>query len=137
MKTIRSLRLVSGLVLFAFVIMHLTNHAFGLASIETMEQARKVLMLPWANAVGGIVILICMAIHVSLGLFALYQRPTLRLNLFDSFQLLLGLCIPLLLLPHLVVMLIAPLLLNVVATCRAGRLPDHRTGSRACTAWLC
>jgi len=112
MKTVRSLRLISGLVLFTFVIMHLINHAFGLASIETMEQARKVLLLPWANPIGGIVIMTCMAIHVSLGLLALYLRPTLRLGVFDSFQLLLGLCIPLFLLPHLIVMLLGPFLLD-------------------------
>lgn len=109
MKIIRSLRLISGLVLFAFVVMHLINHAFGLASIETMEQARKVLLLPWANVAGGFAIFLSLAIHSSLGLYSVYRRPHLNTSAFDVFQLALALLIPLLLVPHVVTMLIQPL----------------------------
>ena len=34
---IRRLRLFSGLVMLAYVTMHLLNHAVGLISLETME----------------------------------------------------------------------------------------------------
>jgi adenylate cyclase len=40
--TLRNTRLVSGLILFAFVATHLANHALGLISIETMEAMRDV-----------------------------------------------------------------------------------------------
>lgn len=109
MKIIRSLRLISGLILFAFVVMHLINHAFGLASIDMMERARKVLLFPWANVIGGFAIFASLVIHSSLGLYAVYRRPNLRTSAFDVFQLALGLAIPLLLIPHAVVMLIQPL----------------------------
>ncbi|MEE4235252.1 MAG: adenylate/guanylate cyclase domain-containing protein, partial [Anderseniella sp.] len=40
--TVRNVRLVSGLVLFAFVTAHLANHALGLVSLEVMEAFRDV-----------------------------------------------------------------------------------------------
>ena len=38
----RRLRLWSGLLIAAYVVLHLANHAFGLISIEAMERAREV-----------------------------------------------------------------------------------------------
>ena len=47
------LRLVSGLVLLAFVICHLTAHAFLLVSLDRAEIVLKFLMYPWRTIAGG------------------------------------------------------------------------------------
>ena len=39
---IRRLRLLSGLVMLAYVTMHLANHAVGLISLKAMEVVRHV-----------------------------------------------------------------------------------------------
>lgn len=49
---IRSLRLLSGLVLMAFVAGHLANLILGMHSLQAMEAARVHLMDPWRSGFG-------------------------------------------------------------------------------------
>lgn len=103
----RRIRIISGLILFAFVTMHLLNVAFGLHSIASMDRARPFLMGPWTNSVGGIVLGLCLVAHFVLGLGAIYRRNTLRLSPSDAVQLIAGLAIVPLLTPHVVGTVIA------------------------------
>jgi hypothetical protein len=45
-------RLVSALVMLAFVVCHFTAHAFLLVSIEAGNEALTFLLAPWLTAIG-------------------------------------------------------------------------------------
>lgn len=98
----RRIRIISGLVLFAFVTMHLLNVAFGLHSIALMDRMRPVLMRPWTTMAGSMVLAACLASHFVLGLVAIYRRNTLRLSPTDAVQVLASLAVVPLLTPHIV-----------------------------------
>ncbi len=104
----RKISLVSGIFLFAFVLAHLLNHSLGLISVEAMDEARQWLLAPWTNSVGAGLLLLSLLVHFLLGMRSLYRRNTLKLSNFDWFQLLLGLSIPALLLPHMVTAMLLP-----------------------------
>jgi len=99
---IRRLRLVTGLILFAYVTTHLLNHSLGLISYEAMERGRLWFLLLWRNPVGTIALYGALLIHFSLALWAIYDRRNLRYGIGDGTQLVLGLAIPLLLALHVV-----------------------------------
>ena len=96
----RPLRLVSGLILFAYATSHLVNHAFGIRSIEAMSAASLVLLNPWQTLPGLTLLYTSFFAHGLLGLYALYRRRHLRMPAGEAWQLALGLMIPLLLIPH-------------------------------------
>lgn len=99
---LQRVRLASGLVLFAFATTHFLNHAVGLISVDlmqSMQDARQVVTRSW---IGTIVLAGALLVHVGLALFKLAGRKTLRMPLWEAVQLLLGLAVPLLLLPHIV-----------------------------------
>lgn len=98
----RRIRIISGLVLFVFVTMHLLNVAFGLHSIALMDRMRPVLMGLWTTMPGSMVLTACLASHLVLGLAAIYRRNTLQLSPTDAVQLLASLAIVPLLAPHIV-----------------------------------
>ncbi|MEM9441343.1 MAG: 2Fe-2S iron-sulfur cluster-binding protein [Pseudomonadota bacterium] len=97
----RKLRLVTGIVLFLFVTGHLINLAFGLISIELLDELKPVFLAPWHNPIGEPLLIFSMLVHGLLGLLALYHRNTLHMTKLDASQLLLGLAIPPLLISHL------------------------------------
>ena len=97
----RKLRLVTGIVLFLFVTGHLINLAFGLISIELLDELKPVFLAPWHNPIGNPLLVMSMLVHGLLGLLALYHRNTLRMTRLNASQLLLGLAIPPLLISHL------------------------------------
>jgi adenylate cyclase len=96
----RSARLISGLILSAFVLTHLCNLALGLVSLETMEAWRGVLMAPWRSVPGGIFLALSALVHASLGLYAISKRRSLTLSRVDMLQIALGLLTPPLLITH-------------------------------------
>ncbi|MBY0612371.1 MAG: (2Fe-2S)-binding protein [Beijerinckiaceae bacterium] len=104
---LRVARLVSGLVLMAFVAGHLLNLSLGLQSLATMEAWRKTLMQPWQTRLGETLLLLSMLVHIMLGLHALAVRRTLVLSRTDWVQLLLGLATPPLLIGHILSMRVA------------------------------
>jgi adenylate cyclase len=99
---LQRLRLVSGLILFAFVLTHFLNHAVGLFSLDWMQDIQR-----WRWAVtrswpGTLVLLAALLTHIGLALFKLAGRASLRLPRWELAQLVLGLAIPFLLFPHIV-----------------------------------
>ena len=98
----RPLRLTTGLILFAYATTHLVNHAFGIRSIDAMSAASHVLLAPWQTRLGLLALHSSFLTHGALGLFALYRRRHLRMPASETWQLALGLAIPLLLIPHAV-----------------------------------
>ena len=97
------MRLVTGLVLMAFVAGHLANLAVGIHSLAAMEAWRAQLMDPWRSSLGQSLLLGAACIHVALGLYAISVRRSLTLSRTDVAQLVLGLLTPPLLLNHVVV----------------------------------
>jgi adenylate cyclase len=98
----REIRLISGLVLAAFLLTHFSNHALGLVSIEAMEAGRVWFNRLWRNPVGTILLYGSLLLHFLLALQALYRRRTLRMPIREAAQLILGLSLPFLLIGHVV-----------------------------------
>src|ERR1700730_7158176 len=99
---IRRLRLFSGLVMLAYVTMHLLNHAVGLISPEAMENVLWYIFRIWTNRPAQLVIYSSFLVHYALALYALWQRQTLRLRASELSQVVLGFAIPFLLVRHVV-----------------------------------
>jgi len=99
---IRRLRLLSGLVMLAYVTMHLANHAVGLVSLKAMEDVLWYIFRIWTNRPAQLLLYSSFLVHYALALYALWQRRTLRLRLSELSQIVLGFAIPLLLVRHVV-----------------------------------
>ena len=99
--TKRGLRLGSGLILFAFVVTHLANHALGLISLEAMELGRKYFLLLWRNPVGTMLFVGALLVHMAFALYAVYSRRRLKMSIGEALQLILGFAAPVLLVIHL------------------------------------
>ena len=97
------MRLVTGLVLMAFVAGHLANLAIGIHSLAAMEAWRAHLMDPWRSGPGQWLLLGSVIVHVALGLYAISARRSLAMSRTDVAQLVLGVLTPPLLLNHVVV----------------------------------
>ena len=99
---VRRLRLLTGLVLFTYLLTHYANHALGLVSIEALEQGRTAFLTVWRNPLGQLVLYGSLAIHLGLAVWSIYQRPSLRMPVWQAVQLLVGLMIPPLLAIHII-----------------------------------
>lgn len=84
-----------------WVVVHLFNHSLGLLSLDTMEAFRLKNARIWQNPVGTVLLYGSLGIHVSLALWSLYRRRTLRMPLWEGAQLGLGLLVPVALLAHI------------------------------------
>jgi adenylate cyclase len=99
---LRSARLYSGLVMVAFVALHLLNHALALISLEAAEQGRLLFLALWRNPLGTTVLYGAVLVHAALALRSLYRRRTLAMPAREWAQLILGLAIPLFIVEHVV-----------------------------------
>ncbi|MEJ8848606.1 2Fe-2S iron-sulfur cluster-binding protein [Variovorax rhizosphaerae] len=99
----RDLRLASGLVLFTYVATHLCCHALGLVSLDTAEEALRNTVRFWHSLPGTVLLYAAAAIHVSLALFAVYERRTFRMPPVQGIRIILGLVMPIGLIAHFVV----------------------------------
>ncbi|MCX7314083.1 MAG: adenylate/guanylate cyclase domain-containing protein [Alphaproteobacteria bacterium] len=95
-------RLVSGLVLLAFVLCHLASHIFLIVSLPLANDMLGQLMMFWWGQIGTYLLGAVLAIHVLNALWSIYIRRYLRLPLWELTQLVLGLTIPALLVLHTV-----------------------------------
>jgi adenylate cyclase len=95
-----NLRLVSALVLLAFVVCHLTAHSLLLVSFDQAKAGLNILMSPWRTAIGSAILVSALLAHYLNALWSIYVRRYLRLSRWEWWQLGLGLCIPLLLMLH-------------------------------------
>jgi adenylate cyclase len=98
---VRQVRLACGLVMFSYIFSHFFNHALGNISLAAMQWWLDVVHLWWwRNPVVNATLYTAAVIHLSLGLWALYQRRHFRYTAAEVSQLVLGLSIPLLLSIH-------------------------------------
>jgi adenylate cyclase len=97
----RTVRLVTGIILFSYAGCHFLSHATGVFHLEAMETfGRGMLLAPWRTWVGLTALFGSLFVHGGLGLRALIRRRHLRMPAIEAWQLGLGLSIPLLLIPH-------------------------------------
>ena len=98
---VRQVRLVCGLVMFAYIFSHFFNHALGNFSYDTMEAWLRFHVWWWRIPIVNFALYAAAATHFLLGLWALYQRRHFRYTVIEITQLVFGLSIPLLIASHL------------------------------------
>jgi adenylate cyclase len=99
--SIRQVRIVCGLVMFCYIFSHFFNHALGNISFPAMEWWRSHVHVAWWRIpIVNYALYTAATIHLTLGLWALYQRRHFRYTAAEITQLFLGLSIPLLLCMH-------------------------------------
>ncbi len=90
-QQLRWLRLVSGVVLLAYVFSHLVNHALGLWSLEAMETGRGWFVAAWRGLPATALLYGSLAVHYVLALWALFQHRRLsKMRPLEAAQLMLG-----------------------------------------------
>jgi len=97
---VRRIRLAAGLVLFTYVALHLVNHALGNVSVAAMEAGLVAQVFLWQGALGTVALYAALTTHLTLGLWALYERRHFGWTRSEVTQLVLGLSIPLLIANH-------------------------------------
>jgi adenylate cyclase len=98
---IRQLRLACGLVLFAYLVSHFTNHALGNISIDALASGIAVHMALWQFLPVAVLFYAAALVHAGLGIWALYERRQFRWKAIEPLQLVLGLSIPALVITHI------------------------------------
>jgi adenylate cyclase len=112
---IQSLRLYSGLIMFAYVFTHLVNHAAGIVSPELMELFGDYTTEVWQFPPIEILLLASLVTHFLLACGRVTSRRSLRLRKSEWAQMLLGLSIPFLLFRHIIATRIIELQFGVTA----------------------
>jgi adenylate cyclase len=101
--TIRRLRLITGLILFCYVSLHLLPLVLGNHSLAVMEYVRPSLHGFWESWPGLILLYGALIIHLGLGFYALYARRRWKgIRLGEVLQLATGVAVPALLCLHIV-----------------------------------
>jgi adenylate cyclase len=99
---IDTLRLASGLTLFAFALAHFLNHALGLWSLEAMAAFQHARLAVTRSAPGSAALALAFGVHVALALWRLARLNTWRAPAATWGQLGCGVAIAWLLAPHLI-----------------------------------
>ncbi len=99
----RRVRLASGLVLFAYVGLHLIDHSLGNAGIAAMNAMLLAQKVIWQSVVGTTLLYGALLTHAGLGLWSLYARRYVGWTRLEVAQLVLGLSIPVMLANHFTV----------------------------------
>ncbi len=100
--THRRLRLLSGVVMFAYISIHLLNHGLGVVSLALAESGLRIEMAFWRTPIMTSLLYGAVAIHFALALWTLYSRRDWRLPGTEALRLAAGFSFPLLLINHAV-----------------------------------
>jgi adenylate cyclase len=100
--SLRQVRFVCGLVLFAYLVSHFLNHALGNISLDALAWGVHYHVLFWQFPPVGIIFYAAALVHSCLGIWALYERRQFRWKAIEPLQLVLGLSIPALIVSHIV-----------------------------------
>src|SRR3954468_21782864 len=99
--SLRQVRLVTGIVLFAYLISHFLNHALGNISMEALAGGLYFHVWFWQLLPVAILFSPACLVHRALGIGPLYERRQFRWKAIEPLQLVLGLSIPMLVITHL------------------------------------
>ena len=72
--SVRQVRLVSGVVMFAYLVSHFLNHALGNISLEALASGVYWHTLFWQFLPVTILFYTACVVHTALGIWALYER---------------------------------------------------------------
>jgi adenylate cyclase len=100
--SVRQVRLVCGLVLYAYLVSHFLNHALGNISLEALAWGVHYHTLFWQFLPVAILFYSAVLVHAGLGIWALYERRQFRWKAVEPLQLVLGLSIPMLIGAHVI-----------------------------------
>src|SRR4051812_7511032 len=100
--SLRQVRLVSGIILFAYVVSHFLNHALGNISLDALAARVEIHSEFWQFLPVTIVFYAACIVHTGLGIWALYERRQFRWRAIEPLQLALGLSIPMLIVSHII-----------------------------------
>lgn len=99
---VRQVRLICGLVLFAYLLSHFLNHALGNVSLQALAAGVYYHTVFWQFLPVSIVFYTAAVVHSGLGVWALYQRRQFSWKTIEPLQLVLGLSIPALICSHII-----------------------------------
>ena len=138
----RTLRLASGLVLFAYITMHLANHALGLVSLDAAEAGLKIALIMWHSWPGTVLLYGAFVFHFFNALWAVYEMRTFRMPPAELLRIVLGFWLPIALIGHVAATRIAFELYNqsstyslVIGNLWASGLPGWQLGLLA-PGWI-
>jgi adenylate cyclase len=100
--SLRQVRLVSGVILLAYLVSHFLNHALGNISMKALAVGVHFHMLFWQFLPVAILFYGACVVHTGLGLWALYERRQFRWKAIEPIQLVLGLSIPAMVIAHII-----------------------------------
>src|SRR5215203_7035197 len=100
--SVRQVRLVCGVILFAYLVSHFVNHALGNVSLEALATGVYYHVSFWRFLPVAIVFYTAVLVHAGLGLWAFYERRQFRWKAIEPLQLVLGLSIPALIIAHVI-----------------------------------
>lgn len=101
-RTRKRVHLLTGACLGFFLLTHFSNHALGLISIDTMEDARRIFNMIWRSWPGTVLLYGSLLVHFVLALESLYRRQTLRMPMREALKIIFGLIFPFLIVSHVV-----------------------------------
>ncbi|MBN8939541.1 MAG: hypothetical protein J0H01_08630 [Rhizobiales bacterium] len=110
---IRRLRFASGLVLFAYISLHLINHALGVISLDLAERGLGLAVVVWHSRPGTVLLYGAAAVHFGLALRTVFLRRHWRLPLIEIVRLASGFSLPLLLIGHVVTTRVAAVFFEI------------------------
>jgi adenylate cyclase len=99
---VRQVRLTCGLVLFAYLVSHFLNHALGIVSPEALAIGAIYHTTFWQYLPIAVIFYTAAIVHMSLGIWSLYERREFRWRSIEPLQLVLGLCIPVMIISHII-----------------------------------
>jgi len=94
--------MLTGLVMFAYITIHLANHALGIVSLSLAESGLRVEIALWRRPPITLLLYGAALIHFSLALWTLYSRREWKLPWIEILRLASGFTFPLLLIGHAV-----------------------------------
>jgi adenylate cyclase len=99
---LRQVRLVTGAIMFAYLVSHFLNHALGNISTEALAIGVYYHTEFWQFLPVAITFYSACLVHTALGIWALYQRREFHWKTIEPLQLTLGLSVPMLIVAHVV-----------------------------------
>jgi adenylate cyclase len=96
------LRIISGLILFAYALTHFWIIGLGLFSADIMNNAQAGRIWFTRSLLGSVLIYGALFIHAGLAIVNLAGRGTIRMSWAEAAQIMMGLAIPLMLIAHIV-----------------------------------
>ena len=100
--SLRQVRLISGVVMFAYLLSHYLNHALGNISLEALASGVSLHVAFWQFLPVTILFYAACLVHTALGIWALYERRQFRWKAIEPLQLALGLSVPMMIIAHII-----------------------------------